>query len=134
MPHYQKSSCTLAWAFQCGIRGCQKTQPCMWPDFDLPGGSGSNNGAQQVEALAQLLSQLCGALLLSALDRGQAAAANAPPHSELKEVGDAVDLGGHPWLQFAQTFHSARSHRGPVHQAGTNGPSAPCRPATLPMT
>ena len=73
----------------------------MWPDLNVSGGSGGDDGAQKAEALAQLLSQLCGALLLSALDRGQATAANAPPHSKLKEVGDAVDLGGYPWLQFA---------------------------------
>ena len=93
----------------------------MWPDFDLPGGSGSNNGAQQVEALAQLLSQLCGALLLSALDRGQAAAANAPPHSELKEVGDAVDLGSHPWLQLAGILSSLHE----VEQLGLNALTGP---------
>ena len=34
----------------------------------------------------------------------------------------------------AQTFHSARSHRGLMHPVGTGGPSAPCRPATQPMT
>ena len=32
----------------------------------------------------------------------------------------------------AQTFHSARSHRGLMHPVGTGGPSAPCRPATQP--
>ena len=38
---------------------------------------------------------------MSALDRGQATATNAPPYSKFKEVGDAVDLGSYPWLQFA---------------------------------
>ena len=33
------------------------------------------------------------------LDGGQATAANTPPHAKLKEVGDTVELGCHPWLQ-----------------------------------
>ena len=73
----------------------------MWPDLDVARGTGGDDSAQKVKALAQLLSQLCGALLLSALDGGQATAANAPPHAKLKEVGDTVELGRHPWLQLA---------------------------------
>ena len=74
-----------------------------------------------VRKLAQLLSQLCGALLLSALDRGQATAANAPPHAKLKEVGDAVDLGSHPWWQFTGILGSLHE----VEQLGLNALTGP---------
>ena len=90
MPNHQEAPCTLTWALQRSIRCGKEAEPYVWPDLDVARGTGGDDSAQKVEALAQLLSQLCGALLLSALDGGQAAAANAPPHAKLKEVGDTV--------------------------------------------
>ena len=63
------------------------------------------------------------------LDRSKAAAANAPPDTKLKEVGNAIDLGRNSWLELSRSFCS----RHEIEEFRLNGLTSPKLDHTMGM-